>query len=167
MTGVIAYPKVLKNSCNGQFLTDHYKSIDLCFTLLASGELVLKRLFAISHCFKKLEKCLVSQLWERSEQSLLHLNFPAKNQFSIDVNENFLVIFKQCGQCTKINHWQTSHQRWKNWSDSTMLWNSTYYVMIFFTVPWFFRLSWICDDRYQYPRKWLYLRYLSVGMQIV
>ena len=55
MTGVIAYPKVLKNSCNGQFLTDHYKSIDLCFTLLASGELVLKRLFAISQCLKKPE----------------------------------------------------------------------------------------------------------------
>ena len=52
MTGVIAYPKVLKNSCNGQFLTDHYKSIDLCFTLLASGELVLKRLFATSQCLK-------------------------------------------------------------------------------------------------------------------
>ena len=99
MTGVIAYPKVLKNSCNGQFLTDHYKSIDLCFTLLASGELVLKRLFAISQCLKKLEKCLISQLCKRSEQSLLnvHLNFPAKNQFSIDVNETFLVIFKQCG----------------------------------------------------------------------
>ena len=107
MTGVIAYPKVLKNSCNGQFLTDHYKSIDLCFTLLASGELVLKRLFAISQCLKKLEKCLISQHCKRSVQSLLlhvHLNFPAKNQFSIDVNETFLVIFKQCGQCTKINH---------------------------------------------------------------
>lgn len=53
MTGVIAYPKVLKNSCNGQFLTDHYKSIDLCFTLLAGGELVLKRLFAsFAQCLK-------------------------------------------------------------------------------------------------------------------